>query len=74
MGYDWTTGTTGTTYDLMGDVVGAKEYEDITNIPQTDYDGTMTKPTMYDASSNAGTSDYQRDKNSRVHDELVMWW
>ena len=72
--FDWTTCVTGTTYGLMGDVLGAKEYEDINNIPQADYDGLMTKPTMYDASINAGTSDYQRDKKSKIHDELVRWW
>ena len=39
VGYDWATGATGTTYDLMGDVLGAVEYEDITTIPQADFDG-----------------------------------
>ena len=29
---------------------------------------------MYDTSINAGTSDYQRDKKSKIHDELVRWW
>ena len=51
-----------------------REYEDITNIPQADYDDSMTKPSMYDTSINAGTSDYQRDKKNKIRDELVMWW
>ena len=48
--YDWATGPTGTTYGLMGDVLGAVEYEDITSIAQAEYDGTMSKPSMYDTS------------------------
>jgi len=57
----------------MGGVLGTVEYEDITNIPQAEHDDTMTKPTMYDTSINAGTSNYQRDKKSKIHDELVRW-
>ena len=72
--YEWTTGPTGTTYGLMGDVLGAVEYEDIINIPQTEYDDTMSKPLMYDTSIIAATSDYQRDKKSKIRDELVRWW
>jgi len=58
----------------MGNVVGTKEYEDITYIPQADYDGSMTKPMMHDTSINVETSDYHRDKKRKIHDELVMWW
>ena len=57
----WATGPTGTPYGLMGEVLGAVEYEDITSIAQAEYDGTMSKPSMYDTSITAATSDYQRD-------------
>ena len=29
---------------------------------------------MYATRINAGTIDYQRDKKSKLHDELVRWW
>ena len=65
VGYDWATGATGTTYyGLMGDVLGAVEYEDITNIPQADYDDSMTKPAMYDTSINAGTRGIRRIRSA----------
>jgi len=57
MGYDWAVGATGTMYGLVGDVSGAKEYEDVTTISQADYNSSMTKPETYDSSIKAGTSD-----------------
>ena len=48
--------------------------EDITNIPQADYDDSMSKPLMYYTTINAGTSDYKRGKKRKVHNELVRWW
>ena len=33
VGCSWTTGVTGTTYGLVDDVLGAKEYEEVTNTP-----------------------------------------
>ena len=34
--YEWAIGPTGTMYGLMGDVLGAVEYEDITKSPQAE--------------------------------------
>ena len=74
VGYDWTTCATGTMYGLMGNVLGANENENITNILQATYDSSMKKPATNDASISSRTSNYQRDKKRKIHGEFVRWW
>ena len=72
--YDWTLCAAGHKYGLLADVLGGEEYEDITGIDRNDYDASLTKPAIYDATITNNTNTFQRERRTVVRNEELRWW
>ena len=72
--YDWTLSATGHKYGLLADIIGGSEYEEITGIDQNDYDPSLTKPAIYDATITSNTNTFQRERRTVVCNEELRWW
>ena len=72
--YEWTLSATGYKYGLLADILGGAEYEEITGISQHDYDASLTKPAIYDATITSNTNTFQRERRTVVRNEELRWW
>jgi len=72
--YDWTLCAAGHKYGLLADIIGGDEYEDITGIDRNEYDASLTKPAIYDASITSNTNTFQRERRTVVRNEELRWW
>ena len=59
--YNWTLCGAGHKYGLLAYILGGEEYEDITGIDRNDYDPSLTKPAIYDATITNNTNTFQRE-------------
>ena len=73
-GYSWGETTGGTQYGLLADIIGGAEYEVITGILETDYQDTMAKPALVDATITSRTTAHEREAMTIKQNELVRWW
>jgi len=67
--YHWTLSGAGHKYDLLGGILGGGEYEDITGINKNDYDASLTKPAIYDATITNATNHFQRKRRTVARNE-----
>ena len=72
--YDWTLSATGHKYGLLADILGGSEYEEITGIDRHDYDASLTKPAIYDATITSNTNTFQRERRTVVCNKELRWW
>ena len=74
MDYDWTLCGAGHKYGLLADILGGEEYEDITGIDRNDYDPSLTKLAIYDATITNNTNTFQRKRRTVVRNDELRWW
>jgi len=56
--YCWTLYGAGHKYDLLADILGSEEYEDITSIDRNDWEFSLTKPAIYDTTIMNATNNF----------------
>ena len=59
---------------LVEDILGGEEYEDITGIDRNDYDPSLTKPAIYDATITNNTNTFQCERRTVVRTKELRWW
>ena len=74
MDYHWTLCEAGHIYGLLGYILGGEKYEDITGINRNDYNPSLTKPAIYDATITNATNDFQRERRTVVRNKELRWW
>jgi len=53
----------------MADILGGEEYENVTSIDRNDYDPSLAKPAVYDATITVATNNFQREKRTATRNE-----
>jgi len=67
--FDWAVCLLGHKYGLLADIIGGEEYEDLTGVDRNNYDPSLAKPDICDATISAATNTFQRKGRTSVCNE-----
>jgi len=58
----------------LADIIDIEEYEDLTGVDRNDYNPSLAKPDIYDATISAATNTFQRERRTTVRNEELRCW
>jgi len=70
----WVVCSLGHKYGLLADIIGGEKYKDLSGVDRNDYNPSIAKPDIYDATISAATNTFQCERRTTVCKEELKWW